>query len=66
MWNTIVQLIVKNWKTTATGLVTGLVWLIKTIFQIEVPEDIQMSFLAFMITLGAIFAKDGNVSGDGK
>lgn len=63
---TLWQLIVKNWKTTATGLVTFLVWLAKTIFQIEVPVEIQTSFLAFMITLGLIFSKDGNVSGDGK
>ena len=66
MWNTLLQLIVKNWKTTATGFVTFLVWLVKTIFNIDVPQDIQMSFLAFMITLATLFAKDGNVSGTGK
>ena len=63
---TIWQLVVKNWKTTATGFVTFLVWLVKTLFQIEVPVEVQTSFLAFMVTLGLIFSKDGNVSGDGK
>ena len=66
MWQTIKQLIVNNWKTTCTGLVTGLVWLIKTVFKIEIPTEIQTAFLAFMFTLATIFAKDGNVSGTGK
>lgn len=66
MWNTIKQLIITNWKTTATGVVTFLVWLVKTIFAIDVPQDIQISFLAFMITLGTLLSKDGNVSGTGK
>lgn len=66
MFNTIWQLLIKNWKTSATGLVTFLVWLVKTVFQIEVPQEIQVSFLAFMVSLGLLFSKDGNVSGDGK
>ena len=66
MWQTIKQLIVNNWKTTCTGLVTGLAWLMKTIFQIDVAVETQKAFLAFMVTLAALFSKDGNVSGTGK
>lgn len=66
MWNTIKQLLFKNWKTTATGISIAVVWIAKTIFKIDIPDETALALTAFLVSLGFMFTKDGNVSGDGK
>lgn len=62
---TIWYLVVKNWKTTATGLATLLIWLAKAT-GVEIPEEVAISFTGFLVSLGLILAKDGNQSGGNK
>ena len=59
---TIWLLVIKNWKTTATGIAVALVWLLKQ-FGLNIPDDVAQTLTAFLISLGFIFAKDGNKTG---
>jgi len=60
---TIIDLVIKNWKTTVTGLATGILWLAKSVFGFEIPDEVALSFTGFLVSLGLIFAKDGNQTG---
>lgn len=56
---TIFDLIVKNWKTTATALATAIVWLGDN-FGLNIPLESKQAFTAFLVSLGFLFAKDGD------
>jgi hypothetical protein len=62
MFNTIWLLVIKNWKTTATGVASALIWLLKAV-GVEIPDEVALSFTGFLVSLGLIFAKDGDKSG---
>ena len=59
---TLIDLMLKNWKTTAVGITTFLSWVLINVLGIEVSTEIKEAFIAFMVSLGALFAKDGNVT----
>lgn len=60
--NTLWLLIVKNWKTTVTGVIIALIWLLKQ-FGINIPDEVAQTLTAFLVSLGLIFSKDGNKTG---
>jgi len=62
MLNTLWLLIVKNWKTTATGLSSMLIWILKFL-GINIPDETALALTGFLVSLGLIFAKDGNRTG---
>jgi len=65
MLNTLWQLIVKNWKTTAAGISSALIWVAKSL-GVDIPDETAVALTGFIVSLGLMFAKDGNVSGTGK
>lgn len=63
-WKTVFLLIVKNWKTTATGLTTAILWLIKLFFpDLGITDEFAGALTAFLVSLGFLFSKDGNKTG---
>lgn len=54
--------IVKNWKTTVSGVVAVLVWFAKGI-GLEINSDTAAAISSLMLAVGAFFAKDGDKSG---
>lgn len=62
MLNTLWLLVVKNWKTTVTGIVIALVWLAGLV-GINIPDEVKQTLTAFLISLGLLFSKDGNKTG---
>lgn len=61
-----VELLLKSWRTTAVGLVTGLATLLVN-YGVEISPDAQQKLTEVIIGLGVMllgfFGKDGNVSG---
>lgn len=55
-------LVVKNWKTTATGVSVALLWVLRQV-GLDIPEEVAINLTAFLVSLGLIFAKDGNKTG---
>lgn len=62
MLNNLWLLIIKNWKTTATGIASVLIWILK-LAGVEIPDEVAVTFTGFLVSLGLIFAKDGNKTG---
>lgn len=62
MLDTIWMLVVKNWRTTSIGVATAIVWLAGN-FGFVIPEEVKLQLTAFLISLGLLFAKDGNQTG---
>lgn len=60
--NTLWLLVVKNWKTSVTGFVAALIWILKTL-GVNIPDEVATSLTGFLVSLGLIFAKDGNKTG---
>lgn len=61
-----VDLLLKSWRTTAVGLVTGIAALLVN-YGIELTPEAQQKATELIVALGVtllgIFGKDGNVSG---
>jgi len=61
-----VEVLLKSWRTTAVGIVTGLATLLVN-YGIEISPDAQQKLTEVIIGLGVtllgVFGKDGNVSG---
>lgn len=52
--------IMKNWKTTVSGIIGGLAFIINSVFGLQIPAE---AILATTIFLIGLFAKDSNVTG---
>jgi len=50
----------KNYKTTLTGLVTGLAVYVKTVYKLDIPTEAILT-IGFMIL--SWFSKDSDVTG---
>lgn len=61
-----VEILLKSWRTTAVGLVTGLATLLVN-YGVEISPEAQQKLTEVIVGLGVmllgIFGKDGNVSG---
>lgn len=55
--------IIKNWKTTATGAATVLIWILDEIFKFGLTADQKAFITSMLIGLGLFLAKDGNQTG---
>lgn len=56
--NLIKQRILKNWKTSLTGLAIGILSLTKLLFDIELNQDLIVSILGLLGVILGLFAKD--------
>lgn len=66
MWATIKQLILKNWKTTASGLASILIWVLDEVFKLGLDAEQKTFITTTILGIGLFLSKDGNVSGTGK
>jgi hypothetical protein len=48
----------KDWKTTLTGIVGAIAMIAQAIFKFEIPAEIQSAFIAVIVFLIGLFAKD--------
>ena len=55
--------IMKNWKTTVTGLLGAVVYVVQALWGIVVPQEVVIGITAL---LGLFFAKDAGVTGTGQ
>lgn len=58
MLKTILQLILKNWKTTAMGITTVLVWVLNNLLGVGLTPEQVTAIQTILVTLGLFFAKD--------
>ena len=49
---------VKDWKTTLTGVVGVIGMLVKVIFSIEVTVEVQIAFVTVIVAFIGYFSKD--------
>jgi len=54
---------VKNWKTTATGLATILIWVLDEVFKFGLTTDQKTFITSVLIGIGLFLAKDQNQTG---
>lgn len=66
MFNTLFQLLIKNWKTTASGLASILIWILDEVLKLGLDAEQKTFITTTILGIGLFLSKDGNVSGDGK
>ncbi len=59
LWNQVVR----NWKTSATGLASVLIWMLDEIFKFGLTAEQKSFITSVLIGLGLFFAKDGDKTG---
>lgn len=50
----------KDWKTTVIGIIGLLAYVVKTLFNIDVPAEVQTGFITVIVFLIGLFSKDSN------
>ena len=63
MFQTLLNLLFKNWKTTASGIASILVWVLDEIFKVGLTVEQKTFITTVVLGVGLFFSKDGNVTG---
>lgn len=55
--------VLRNWKTSATGFASVLIWVLDEIFKFGLTAEQKSFVTSVLIGLGLFFAKDGDKTG---